>query len=79
MYRVHEGMYTNIPGGKDSRWCASLEVPPTGPAATAKRRYPGPGGGHRGAKRQPEPESELESCQWFQVNSESESDLLAAW
>ena len=20
MYRVHEGMYTNIPGGKDSRW-----------------------------------------------------------
>ena len=23
MYRVHEGMYTNIPGGKDSRCTAS--------------------------------------------------------
>ena len=29
MYRVHEGMYTNIPGGKDSRWSVifSLDVP----------------------------------------------------
>ena len=34
MYRVHEGMYTNIPGGKDSR-CLSLSLPSPSPLPVA--------------------------------------------